>query len=63
MTETRKPELQAELDGLTVHCETLVGWDENTPPNETLDQYGNLLARNRGVVPVPDNRSPNPSGL
>ena len=59
MTETRKPELQAELDGLTVHCETLVGWDENTPPNETLDQYGNLLARNRGVVPVPDNRSPN----
>ena len=59
MTETRKPELQAELDGLTVHRETLVGWDENTPPNETLDQYGNLLARNRGVVPVPDSRSPN----
>ena len=43
---------------MTVHQETLVGWDENTPPNETLDQYGNLLASNRGVVPVPDNRSP-----
>ena len=58
MTETRKQQLQAELDSLTVHQETLVGWDENTPPNETLDQYGNLLASNRGVVPVPDNRSP-----
>ena len=58
MTEARKRELQTELDSLTVHQETLVGWDENTPPNETLDQYGNLLARNRGVVPVPDNRSP-----
>ena len=58
MTEGRKQELQAELDSMTVHQETLVGWDENTPPNETLDQYGNLLARNRGVVPVPDNRSP-----
>ena len=58
MTETRKRDLQAELDGLTVHRETLVGWDENTPPNETLDQYGNLLASNRGVVPIPDNRSP-----
>ena len=58
MTEARKQELQAELDSMTVHQETLVGWDENTPPNETLDQYGNLLAQNRGVVPVPDNRSP-----
>ncbi len=58
MTEARQQELQAELDSMTVHQETLVGWDENTPPNETLDQYGNLLARNRGVVPVPDNRSP-----
>ena len=58
MTDIRKRELQAELDSLTVHQETLVGWDENTPPNETLDQYGNLLASNRGVVPVPDNRSP-----
>ena len=58
MTEARRQELQAELDSMTVHQETLVGWDENTPPNETLDQYGNLLARNRGVVPVPDNRSP-----
>ena len=58
MTETRKRDLQAELDGMTVHQETMVGWDENTPPNETLDQYGNLLASNRGVVPVPDNRSP-----
>jgi hypothetical protein len=58
MTEIRKQELQAELDSMTVHQETMVGWDENTPPNETLDQYGNLLASNRGVVPVPDNRSP-----
>ena len=58
MTEARKQALQTELDSLTVHQETLVGWDEHTPPNETLDQYGNLLASNRGVVPVPDNRSP-----
>ena len=63
MTESRRQELQAELDGMTVHQETRVGWDENTPPNETLDQYGNLLARNRGVVPVPDNRSPKRSGV
>ena len=35
MTEARKRELQAELDNMTVHRETLVGWDENTPPNET----------------------------
>ena len=58
MNEARRRELQAELDSMTVHQETLVGWDESTPPNETLDQYGNLLASNRGVVPVPDNRSP-----
>ncbi len=58
MTETRELQLQAELDEMTVHRETRVGWDENTPPNETLDQHGNLPSSNRGVVPVPDSRSP-----
>jgi len=58
MTETNKRKLHSELEGLIVHGETPVGWDENTPPNETLDQYGNLSASNRGVVPVADPRSP-----
>ena len=31
MTEARKRELQAELEGMTVHQETLVGWDEKYP--------------------------------
>ena len=32
-----------ELDGLAVHGETTVGWDENTPPNETVDEDGQPL--------------------
>ena len=36
MTEIRKQELQAELDSMTVHQETMVGWDENTPHSEPM---------------------------
>ena len=37
----------SELAGLTVHGQTTVGWDERTPPNETVDADGN---------PNPDDR-------
>ena len=49
MTEARKQELQAELDSMSVYQETLVGWDENTPPNETLDQSTATSWREIGV--------------
>ena len=58
MAEANKRKLQSELEELQVYGETRVGWDENTRPNETLDQYGNLSPRNRGVVPVADPRAP-----
>ncbi|MEM7019723.1 MAG: hypothetical protein AAF512_20595 [Pseudomonadota bacterium] len=29
-----------ELDQLTVHGDTPVGWCEHTPPNETMDEQG-----------------------
>ena len=32
--------LPDELRDLTVHGETEVGWDERTPPNEVVDEYG-----------------------
>ncbi len=34
---------QSELDNLQVFGETAVGWDENTPPNETVDEKGDLV--------------------
>jgi len=55
VTETNK--LQSELEELQVYGDTLVGWDENTPPNETLDHEGNLTPNNRGFG-VSDPRSP-----
>lgn len=48
---------QSELNGLRVHGETSIGWDENTLPNETVDEDGNLLDSDRGFG-VPDPRSP-----
>ena len=46
-----------ELDGLAVHGETTVGWDENTPPNETVDEDGQPLPIDKGFG-QPDPRSP-----
>lgn len=48
---------QVELDGLQVYGETLVGWDKNIPPNETLDEDGNPFPADRGFG-VPDPRAP-----
>ncbi len=38
--------LQSELQEMQVYGETQVGWDENIPPNETVDSDGN--PENRG---------------
>ncbi len=46
-----------ELDGLAVHGETTVGWDENTPPNETVDEDGQPFPIDSGFG-QPDPRSP-----
>ena len=43
MAET--DQLQSELGTLEVYGDTLVGWDENTPPNETVDADGNLFPK------------------
>ena len=32
-----------ELEEMEVYGETRVGWDENTPINETVDAEGNLF--------------------
>ena len=45
-----------ELDGLAVHGETTVGWDENTPPNETVDEDGQPFPIDSGFG-QPDPRS------
>jgi ectoine hydroxylase-related dioxygenase (phytanoyl-CoA dioxygenase family) len=37
-----------ELDALTVHGESPVGWDAATPVNETVDADGNINPRDRG---------------
>ena len=58
MATVSKSQRQSELDGLSVHSETSVGWDENVPPNETLDQHSGLSSSHRGLVPVPDPQSP-----
>ena len=47
-----------ELEEMQVYGETQVGWDENTPPNETVDADGNLFPENRGFG-VSDPNSPN----
>jgi hypothetical protein len=46
-----------ELTHLAVHGETDVGWDERTPPNETVDDDGNPFPADRGFG-VPDPRAP-----
>ncbi|MFP6809156.1 MAG: phytanoyl-CoA dioxygenase family protein [Pseudomonadales bacterium] len=35
---------QSELENLKVYGETLVGWDEKTVPNETVDEHGNFTS-------------------
>ena len=51
-----------ELETLQVHGDTAVGWDENTPVNETVDAHGNPLPAERGPgergFGVPDPRAP-----
>ena len=58
MAETNKRKLQAKLESLQVYGDTLVGWDENTPPNETVDADGNVNPSHRGFG-VSDPNSPN----
>ena len=45
-----------ELESLTVHGDTTVGWDERTPPNETVDDEGNVPLDS--TFGVPDPRAP-----
>ena len=47
----------AELKEMEVYGETRVGWDENTPVNETVDAEGNLFPGERGFG-VADPNSP-----
>ena len=49
--------LTAELEEMEVYGETRVGWDENTPINETVDAQGNLCPGERGFG-VADPNSP-----
>ena len=58
MAETRKRKLKPELESLQVYGDTLVGWDENTPPNETVDADGNVNPSHRGFG-VSDPNTPN----
>lgn len=46
-----------ELATLEVHGDTAVGWDADTPINETVDEYGNPASTERGFG-VPDPRAP-----
>ena len=48
---------QRELDALEVFGDTDVGWDANTPVNETVDGDGNPSPSQRGFG-VPDPRAP-----
>ncbi len=50
-------DLAAELDQLTVHLETTVGWCAATPPNETTDDDGRPVVRERGFSAA-DPRAP-----
>ncbi|MDH3643128.1 MAG: phytanoyl-CoA dioxygenase family protein [Gammaproteobacteria bacterium] len=47
----------SELAQLAVYGETEVGWDERTPPNETVDDEGNPFPIERGFG-LPDPRAP-----
>jgi len=46
-----------ELTELAVHGESAVGWDQRTPPNETVDDDGNPFPIERGFG-LPDPRAP-----
>ena len=58
MVETKKRQLEPELESLQVYGDTLVGWDENTLPNETVDADGNVNPSHRGFG-VSDPNTPN----
>ena len=49
--------LSPELEEMQVYGETRVGWDANTPVNETVDADGNVPPGNRGFG-VADPNSP-----
>ena len=49
--------LSPELEEMQVYGETRVGWDENTPVNETVDADGNVPPGNRGFG-IADPNSP-----
>lgn len=57
MREWGSAVLQTELASLAVFGETTVGWDERTPPNETVDHDGKPFPEDRGFG-VPDPRAP-----
>ncbi len=57
MIDINRQQIQAELESMQVFGETLVGWDENTPPNETVDAEGNVFPSHRGFG-VSDPTSP-----
>jgi hypothetical protein len=57
MKNTNSVTLQSELEEMQVYGETQVGWDKNTPPNETVDADGNPYTKGRGFG-VSDPNSP-----
>ncbi len=57
MRERGSAVLQTELASLAVFGEITVGWDERTPPNETVDHDGKPFPEDRGFG-VPDPRAP-----
>lgn len=57
MTSAHDSTPLSELAGLTVHRPTQVGWDERTPPNETVDADGNPNPEDRRFG-VSDPRAP-----
>ena len=49
--------VRREIENLAVYGETDVGWDGNTPVNETVDEHGNPFPTKPGFG-VPDPRAP-----
>ena len=49
--------MTSELNALEVYGDSEVGWDENTPPNETVDADGNPFPDDPSFG-VPDPRAP-----
>ena len=56
MAGINKPGLKPGLESLQVYGDTLVGWDENAPPNETVDADGNVNHLGRVTDPDSPNR-------